>query len=286
MFSTAKIALSGVAIAGALALPLIGGSAAFAGDATFPPTAVADTYSTAQDTQLLVSAANGLLANDSDGGNAGLVADSVSISADGTLDFAADGSFQFTPNPGFVGTVHYTYRDKASGFLSNDADITIEVTAVQHKLAGTPDFYTTPMDTAFSTEGGVTDLILNDADVTYVGGIDDATGEVSVNIYGQMTYTPAPGFVGTKTFSYFLDDGTNIPSDWILVTIEVTAPAISTIPSNPVPHDQDTDDSGLPTLAYTGTDDVTVWLVAPALLLLSLGAVGIWFARRRRALER
>lgn len=285
--SAAKTALAGVAIAGALALPLLGSSAAFAGDATFPPTAVADYYSTPQDTQLGRDATSGLLLNDSSGGNADLIAESATASPDGTLAFWQDGSFLFTPNQGFVGTAHFTYRVTAGGFASEYTDIWIEVTAVQHKLAGSPDFYSTPIDTVLGVSG-IDRTIENDTDATYVGGIDDVTGEVSMNIYGEFEYTPAPGFVGTKTFSYFLADGTNIDSDWILVTIEVTPVTSSTIPGTPgtgAPGTPSTTDEQLETLAYTGSDDVTAWLVAPAAALLALGAAGVWFARRRRALE-
>lgn len=286
MNSTAtRLAATG---AGLLVIASLGLAAApaYAGDATFPPTAVEDNYSTPQDTQLLVDAANGLLANDSDGGNAGLVVNSVSTSPDGEITFGADGHFEFTPNGGFVGTAHFTYDDVAGSFPSNVSDIYIVVTqAAPYKLVGAPDFYTTPKDTVLETDPGANDLIVNDPDTTYVGGIDDATGEVDVNIYGRLTYTPAPGFVGTKTFSYFLDDGYNISSDWILVTIEVTEPVITIIPSDPLtPGDSGTTGGELPTLAYTGTDDVTTWLIAPGIAMLGFGAFAVWFARRRAAL--
>lgn len=265
---------------------------AYAVDATFPPTAIADYYATGMDAPLTIDAASGLLSNDNSGGNAGLMVEAVTLSAGGTLSANADGSFVFTPDPGFTGTAHFIYNDIASGFVGNSADIFIDVTFTAKKLVGAPDFYTTLQDTPVEGVGGINDLIMNDPDTTYVGGIDDVTGEVTVNIYGQMLYTPAPGFVGTKTFSYYLSDGSNIDSDWILVTIEVTP--ITIIPSNPIPHDSTipanpgdpgTADSDLPTLAYTGTDDVTTWLIAPALALVGFGVFAVWFARRRAALS-
>lgn len=287
--NTIKTAIAGAAIAAAVALPLVGASAAFAVDATFPPTAVTDHYAAEQGVPLSIDAASGLLANDSDGGNAGLSVDAVTLSSGGTLVAAADGSFLFTPDGGFTGTAHFIYHDIASGFLSNSADVLIDVTYTPQQLVGAPDFYTTPKDTPFTAVGGLDDLLMNDPRSSYIAGIDDATGEITVNIYGQFTYTPAPGFVGIKTFSYYMDDDVDIQSDWVLVTIEVTAPAITIIPSNPIPHDPTipaipaTDDGQLATLAYTGTDDATVWLIAPAAALLALGGLGVWLARRRAA---
>lgn len=248
------------------------------------PVAVDDHYSTYPGVQLFTPATKGLLSNDSDGGNGTLTVDSVVFSEGGTLGEYPDGSFLFTPAPGFTGTAHFVYRATAGGVPSNYTDVWIEVQPSTHKLAGSPDFYSTPMDTTFTTNG-IGTLVTNDADGTYVGGIDDVTGEVSVNIYGDVEYTPAPGFVGTKTFSYYLDNGIDIPSEWILVTIVVTGP-VSIIPSNPIPHDPGLPVSSggdLPTLAYTGGGAQPAWLLAPGLALVALGGVGLWIARRRPA---
>lgn len=251
------------------------------------PFANEDHYATYPGQQLFVPAVSGLLANDTDGGNAGLMIESVTLSVGGKLDQDPDGAFLYIPDQGFVGAAHFIYRAVANGVLSNYADVWIDVQPSTHKLAGSPDYYSTPMDTVFTTNG-IGTLITNDADGTYVGGIDDVTGEVTVNIYGDVEYTPAPGFVGTKTFSYYLDNGYDIPSDWILVTIVVTGP-VSIIPSNPIPHDPGMPvpavDSELPTLAYTGSAPQPTWLLAPGLALVALGGVGLWFARRRSALS-
>ena len=279
--------LTRLASAGA-GLALIGGvtlaaTPAFAGDATVPPTANPDSFVTPMDVSFSIDAANGLLFNDNAGGNPDLIVDSFHPVSGGSVSAFKDGSFTFTPDPGFVGQAVFEYRDMAGGYTSDWTTVYVDVMFVPHKLIGAPDFFTTPKNTFLEVSPyGVID---NDPDMTYVGGIDDVTGEVIVGLYGKLEYTPAPGFVGTKTFSYFLDDGENIPSDWILVTIEVTDPPISVIPSDPiVPGDPGTPDSGtgsdLPTLAYTGTDDVTGWLVAPGLALVIVGAGAVWFARR------
>lgn len=280
-----KTAIAGAAIAAAIALPLAGASAAFAVDATFPPTAVADMYTTVQDTTLIVDAASGTLANDSSGGNPDLEMNGATTSPDGNLIWNFDGSFTFIPTPGFVGTFQIGYDDLAGGMYSNFVDFIVIVTAAPAPLpVANPDNYTTPQDTTLLIDAPA-GLLANDVSAFQINFQDDATGEVLVNAAGDFTYTPAPGFVGTKTFNYTMTDGTNT-SNVALVTIEVTAP-ITIIPSNPIPHDSTipgtTDDGQLETLAYTGADDVTAWLIAPAAALLALGGLGVWFARRRSA---
>lgn len=299
MFSsttTAKTAVAGIALAAAVALPLIGGSAAFAvGDATVPPTANNDHYFAQQDTPYVVSAFEGLLANDNSGGNSGLAVQGVLNSSGGTMIADSDGSFTFTPDPGFVGQVHLTYIDVAGGFTSNIADIYIDVNAAPAPAPlANPDFYSTPQDTVLTVDIAQ-GLLANDVSALEVNFSDDATGELLVNVGGHFTYWPAPGFVGTKTFSYTMTDGTTT-SNLALVTIEVTAAPISVIPSNPGdnPGNGNPGDGGgsddpakgdLATLAYTGADDVTAWLIAPAVALVALGGLGIWFARRRSATD-
>jgi hypothetical protein len=249
----------------ALAAPLVLSSAAFAVDATLPPVANTDSYATTRNVPIAIDAAAGLLANDTDGGNGNLRVDAISLSDGGTLAFAPDGSFVFTPDPGFFGTAHFIYIDLAGdGYPSNYADVWIEV--AHGGLIGAPDFYVTPMDTQLVVSADRT--INNDPDSTHVGGNDDATGEIDMNVYGEFTYTPAPGFVGIKTFSYWLaKDG--FVSEKILVTIEVTP----IVPGN---NDADVE---LPTLAYTGT--VSEGLLAPGLALLALGGAGLALGIRR-----
>lgn len=287
--STAKTAVAGAAIAAAVALPLLIAPAAFAVDACFAPTAVSDSYSMVQDTTLTVDAASGTLQNDQAGGCPDFVMNGVTVAPEGDLWWDFDGSFIFTPAPGFVGTVHYLYRDStAGGGYSDYADLTIEVTAAPIPGATVnPDVYETFVNTPLVLDlaGGV---LANDLDAWHVNAQDEAQGEISMNADGAFTYTPALDFVGTKTFNYnaLSFDGVSV-SAWTSVTI--TVKPITIIPSIPVgnpgggnPGDPGDGTGGdLPTLAYTGTDDVTAWLIAPALALLIAGGAAVWFARRR-----
>jgi hypothetical protein len=91
------------------------------------PVAVADSYVTAHDTPLVVSAGSGVLANDI--GTGLTLGSATALPTHGTLTISSDGSFTYTPNSGFVGvdTFKYTCRD-SSGNLSSPVTVTISVT--------------------------------------------------------------------------------------------------------------------------------------------------------------
>ena len=74
-----------------------------------PPVAVADSYAVVANTPYTASAAQGVLANDSDP-DSQLVPSVVTQPAHGTLQFAADGSFVYTPDTGFIGDDGFTYK--------------------------------------------------------------------------------------------------------------------------------------------------------------------------------
>ncbi|MEP6481804.1 MAG: Ig-like domain-containing protein [Rhodoglobus sp.] len=252
---------------------------------TVAPIAVDDHYSVQQDTQLVIDAASGLLANDSDGGNSGFVVDGVTAGQGGTMVAAVDGSFVFTPTAGFVGTVHLVYSNLAGGIGSNFANIYIVVTAAPAPPVdpgpvmpvANADSYTTPMDTPLSVDvaGG---LLANDNNAIAVAENDTPAG-LSLNPQGDFVYTPAAGFVGTVTFNYTVTDGIT-PSLPATVTIVVTAPVVTgtTVATVGTP-----DDAGqLTTLAYTGGGPST-GLLASAVALFGLGLFGLWISRRRAA---
>jgi VCBS repeat-containing protein len=89
------------------------------------PVAVGDTYSMNEDTILTV-AAPGVLANDTDIDTNTLTAVLVANVSSGTLVLNADGSFTYTPDMNFFGTVTFTYV--ANDGLSNSNVVTVTIT--------------------------------------------------------------------------------------------------------------------------------------------------------------
>ncbi|CAN5242940.1 hypothetical protein BH11ACT5_BH11ACT5_21190 [soil metagenome] len=287
-----KTSIAGLAIAAAVALPLVGTTAAFAGDAYFAPTAVDDEYWMTQGTSYFIDGGGiGVIANDYTGDSGDLLIDVMSYDS-AILGLSSLGYFTYTPDPSFVGDaiITYTIKDTLSGLSSNTATIVIHVAAAPAPLpVANPDSYSTPQDTPLVVDVAF-GLLSNDTDVWQMYAQDNTVGSLTMNPAGDFSFTPPAGFVGTVTFNYTAKDSSMNISNSAVVTIEVTAATISTIPSNPNPgnpgnpdgsDDSDGSDGQLATLAYTGTDDVTVWLVAPALALLALGGIGVWFARRR-----
>ena len=191
-----------------------------------PPVAVDDSYTTAQDTPLSVPAA-GVLANDSDTDGDPLTAVLVPNGTAGSVTLNADGSFTYTPAPGFTGDDHFTYQASDGTALSNLATVNITVTATGGNTApvANDDSYSTSQDTALTiTAPGV---LLNDTDadgdpLTAAQLSSAGNGLASLNTDGSFSYTPNAGFTGTDSFTYEARDNNGGVSASATVTISVT----------------------------------------------------------------
>jgi hypothetical protein len=92
-----------------------------------PPLAQADNFSTPQDTPLTVPVGASVLANDFEPEGGPMVAVLSASPQSGQIQFNPDGSFQYTPAPGYCGLVHFTYQTSDFTQLSNVATVTIAV---------------------------------------------------------------------------------------------------------------------------------------------------------------
>lgn len=93
--------------------------------------AVNDKYSTDEDTGLTVTAAQGVLANESDiDAVGGLTVNLVAPPGNGTVSLNGDGSFSYWPNADFNGNDTFEYQVNDNGELSNVAMVHIVVRPV------------------------------------------------------------------------------------------------------------------------------------------------------------
>ena len=92
------------------------------------PVAVADAFSTPQDTAKVV-AAPGVLGNDTDANSDPLTAVLVANVGHGTLALDANGGFTYTPTAGYIGPDSFTYKANDGTADSNTVTVSLTVTA-------------------------------------------------------------------------------------------------------------------------------------------------------------
>jgi len=92
-------------------------------------TGVPESYSTGFDTTLVVSAADGVLANDINPAGLPFTAVLVQSTESGQLSFASDGSFTYIPDLHYFGTDSFTYQLFDGTHYSNTTKVTIIVEA-------------------------------------------------------------------------------------------------------------------------------------------------------------
>ena len=193
------------------------------------PVAADDAYDAEQDGTLVVDAANGVLANDADPDGDDLTAVLEDGPVNGTLTLNPDGSFEYVPNPGFVGADSFTYRADDGETLSDPVVVTITVNQAapaNSAPVAADDAYDAEQDGTLVVDAA-NGVLANDADpdgddLTAVLEVGPANGTLTLNPDGSFAYTPNPGFVGSDSFSYRAFDG-ELLSDPISVAITVVA---------------------------------------------------------------
>ncbi len=200
------------------------------------PVAVDDAYETDEDVTLTVSAANGVLKNDTLNALGTLTAVLVETvdAAHGTLTFAPDGSFEFVPVANWHGTTTFTYKATDGKHESAPATVTIVVKDVKDPVQAVDDEYETNEDTVLTVAApGVLD---NDIDVD--NNIQKAyvltqpeNGAVTMTQDGGFVYTPKADFNGTDTFTYELATFPRTNSEWTdSATVTITVKPVNDAP--------------------------------------------------------
>ena len=178
-------------------------------------------YTTLEDTQLTVSAADGVLANDTDadGGPNALTAVLDTDVSDGTLVLNADGSFTYDPDADFNGTDSFTYTVFDGLADSNIATVTLTITAVNDAPSFTvgPDQVVDEDAGAQSVAAWATAISAGPADeagqtLTFNITANDNTALFSagpaIAADGTLTYTPTADASGIANLTLeLMDDG-------------------------------------------------------------------------------
>ena len=190
------------------------------------PVASNDFYEIDEDTLLDIAPA-GVLDNDSDLDGDSLTPELVSGPAHGRLlEFRSDGSFRYMPDGDYNGYDSFSYRVRDPDTWDSDpVTVRLYVHAQNDGPRAEADSYTTDEDTPLTLAApGVLD---NDQDpdrdglaAALVSG--PARGTLELNADGSLSYTPAPDYNGSDSFSYKASGG-NQDSDPATVTINIKA---------------------------------------------------------------
>jgi ribosomal protein L27 len=180
------------------------------------PIAAADAYAGTEDQVLVVAAAAGVLANDSDpDGDAVAVSAFDATSAQGgAVVMNPDGSFSYTPAGNFNGSDSFSYSVTDGRGGTAVATVTLAVAAVNDAPLAANNSYIAKQDTALvvnPASGVLANDSDSDGDALTVAAFDTTSvqgGAVIMNADGSFTYTPPAGFTGSDSFSYTATDGT------------------------------------------------------------------------------
>jgi hypothetical protein len=203
------------------------------GAANSAPVATDDTYITPEDTVLIVGAP-GVLGNDNDTETpTTLTAILVATPAHGQVMLHADGSFTYTPEAHFNGTVTFTYKANDGALDSNIATVSITVNAVNNVPVAQNDGYSTAVDVPLHVPApGVlandNDTVDGSTTLTAVLGALPTHGMVTLQPDGAFIYTPHAHFTGTDSFTYQAMDTFEALSN--LATVTITIPSNSAAP--------------------------------------------------------
>ncbi len=198
------------------------------------PTAVNDSYSTNEDTPLVVTA-SGVLGNDTDRDHDPLRAVLVSGPTHGALTLNANGSFVYTPTADYNGADSFTYQANDGMSNSNVATVNLTIHPVNDAPVAMNDIYITSEDTVLTV--AAPGVLGNDTDVdsaaltaSRVNG--PAHGTLTLNADGSLTYMPALNYNGSDSFTYKANDGaldSNIATVTITVALNNPAPVITSL---------------------------------------------------------
>ena len=182
-----------------------------------PPIARDDTISMDEDGTVDIP----VLANDTDPDGDPLTVVSVN-SPDGTV--STDGTtVRFVPESHAWGTMSVSYTISDGTGRTASATVTVTVRARPDDPSAGDDAYATQESTALVVPAP--GVLANDGDEdgdTLTASVQSGPGNGTLSLAsdGSFTYTPAPAFVGTDTFTYRASDGTG-RSDLGTVTIAV-----------------------------------------------------------------
>jgi filamentous hemagglutinin family protein len=133
-----------------------------------------------------------------------LTAELVDGPSHGTLTLNSDGSYNYQPDTGYVGTDSFTY-------IATDGTIATEPILVTITITNTLPEVTNDSASIHMNDSVIVDISDNvsdaDGDPLSIGVGDPANGTLTANPDGTYTYQPDTGYTGGDSFTFTASDG-------------------------------------------------------------------------------
>ena len=166
------------------------------------------------------------------------------LAAHGTVNIDSTGAFTYIPNTGYTGSDSFAFRVNDGTVNSADALVSVQVgTASNTPPTANSISINVDQNTVFS--GTLTGADVDGDSLTFSAGSTAAAhGSVFINSNGSFIYNPQPGYTGSDTFSFKVNDGTiNSAEALVFVTVAavgntppVAASTIITVAANTTFH--------------------------------------------------
>jgi len=181
-----------------------------------PPVATNDSYTTAEDTPLVVPA-NGVLGNDTDVEGDTLTAILVSGPSHGSVALNANGGFTYTPAANYNGSDSFTYKANDGQADSNVASVLLTISAVNDAPVANAQSVSTNEDTAKAIALTASDV---DGDALTFSIVAGPTHGALSGTPPNVTYTPSANYNGADSFTFKANDS-HVDSNVATVSITV-----------------------------------------------------------------
>jgi gliding motility-associated-like protein len=140
---------------------------------------------------------------------------------DGTLTLNTDGSFQFTPDNGYVGINEFSYLIcETTGNLHCDTGL-VQIN-IPAEINATDDSFDLDVNTVVNGQVLPNDFFPGSINVLAMSIQDVSNGTLNFGVDGGFTYTPNFGFVGQDFFTYQIcNTGIPLVCDTAIVSLNV-----------------------------------------------------------------
>jgi uncharacterized delta-60 repeat protein len=161
-----------------------------------------------------------VLSNDHDPEGQALTAELATDPAHGSLTLNTDGTFTYTPTPGYRGPDSFTYRAVSATGASEPATVSF---LVNGRPVAVGEAYTVNEDTTLTI--GAPGILANDSDpegtpLTTWLLTPPTNGTLTLNADGSFTYVPATNFHGLDRFLYRArDQYTSSENTWVTIQV-------------------------------------------------------------------